>query len=218
MPTCGLAVAAAGLALAVLEGEAQSRCSTSGAPGHRGESEPPSFWAKLDWFCVSWSAVPSLPPAVRAGGVRRLCSLATAVAWLDEVAASRDADGAAGGDVAVQVGEERVLRHVDDHRGPEPDAPAGVAAASASEFTVNDPLASIVRPPGGIQRRACPSRRWAVVWSLAITIAMPPPTPRSPAAPFCPQVMIDCGELAVTVTLPAFVRAAPSWISDSCRR
>jgi len=61
---------------------------------------------------------------------------------------SRDADGAVGGAVAVQLGEERVLRHVDDHRGPDPNG------------------------------------------------------------------LIEWDEVAVTVTLPAFVRAAPSWTSD----
>jgi len=32
-----------------------------GGAATSGESDPPSLWAKLDWFCVSWSAVPPLP-------------------------------------------------------------------------------------------------------------------------------------------------------------
>ena len=126
-------------------------------------------------------------------------------------------DGAAGRHVAVQVGQERVLRDVDDHRGPDPDAAAlvGGRRRRPRETTVNDPLAPIVRPRREHSASDVSEPMRAVVWSLAITIAMPAPTATEPAAPFFAVVVIVWGELAVTVTLPAPVRPAPSWISDS---
>ena len=97
-----------------------SRCWRSGC-ATLGESEPPSLWANAGLVLRLLSAVPPLPLSLCRSWGKRRCSLAMAVAWLDAVAGAGDADSAAGSDVAVQVGQERVCRHVDDHRGPEPD-------------------------------------------------------------------------------------------------
>ena len=97
---------------------------------------------------------------------------------------------------------------------PSPTVAPGFVAASASEFTEKDPLVPIVTSPVATSVSGSEPIE-AVVWSLVIAMAIPAPMPTSPAAPFWPQVRTVWVELAVTVTSPALVRAAPSCTSAS---
>ncbi len=160
-------------------------------------------------MAVSWSAVPLLPVVLELEEGAPF-SLALAVAWLDAVAVAVIETAPEAVTLRSRSARNESCTSLTTTVAPTPTLPPwSAASASACETTVNDPLDPIVTAPVASSVWVSEPMR-AVVWSLAITIAMPAPTATEPAAPFFAVVVIVWGELAVTVTAPAPVRPAPS--------
>ena len=168
------------LLAAELEGEVIWLFEVEGA-GTLGELEPPALWASEDWLCDCWSAVLSLLPAP--------CSLATEVAWLDEVATSVTLTGPPAVTLRSRSARTESCVVLTTTEAPRPTDSLAFTAESASEFTEKAPVAAIVRPAeASIFLVSEPIL--AVVWSLAIATATPPAVAMPPSAPFCPQVVM----------------------------